>query len=96
MRSFTRAMFIAVLALLATLTTSLRVAAQNHSGPGGDFSRGGSSSSGSSGVQDPGPRAGTVNAGAPLGTLSPAQLQFFQDGLSRFLQTDSVFWHHDR
>src|SRR5271154_7105786 len=90
MRRFTTAPFVVVLALLMTLTTSLRVTAQNHSGPGGDFSRGSTSSSGSNSVQDPGPRAGTVNAGTALSSLSPAQLQFFQDGLSRFLQTDSV------
>jgi CxxC motif-containing protein (DUF1111 family) len=39
---------------------------------------------------DPGPRAGKVNAGQPLSTLSPSQLQFFQDGLTRFIQIDSV------
>jgi Di-haem oxidoreductase, putative peroxidase len=90
MRRFTRATFVAVLALLMTLTVSLRVAAQNHNGPGGDFSRGNTSSSGSNNVQDPGVRAGTVNAGTALSSLSPMQLQFFQDGLARFLQTDSV------
>jgi len=41
-------------------------------------------------AKDPGPRAGSVNAGQPLSTLSPAQLQFFQDGLSRFIEVDSV------
>jgi CxxC motif-containing protein (DUF1111 family) len=69
------------------LATSLRVQAQNHDGQRGDSSGPGTSSGG---AQDPGPRAGTVNAGTPLSTLTPAQLQFFQDGLSRFLQTDSV------
>lgn len=39
---------------------------------------------------DPGVRAGSVGAGQPLSTLSPAQLQFFQDGLNRFTQVDSV------
>jgi len=41
-------------------------------------------------VRDPGPRAGSVSAGQPLSTLTPAQLQFFQDGLARFIQVDSV------
>ena len=41
-------------------------------------------------ARDPGVRAGSVNAGQPLSTLSPSQLQFFQDGLARFVQIDSV------
>jgi CxxC motif-containing protein (DUF1111 family) len=41
-------------------------------------------------ARDPGVRAGNVNAGQPLSTLSPSQLQFFQDGLARFAQIDSV------
>ncbi len=41
-------------------------------------------------VRDPGVRAGSVNVGQPLTTLSPAELQFFQDGLARFIQVDSV------
>jgi len=91
MTSVSRSVSISVLALFV-LATALRVQAQNHNGPSGDGPRGGDStptnSSGS--AQDPGPRAGSVNAGTPLPTLTPAQLQFFQDGLSRFLQVDSV------
>ena len=49
-----------------------------------------SPASSSSAAVDPGPRAGSVGAGQPLSTLTPAQLQFFQDGLARFLQVDSV------
>jgi CxxC motif-containing protein (DUF1111 family) len=86
MTSFTRSLLIFVLAFFM-LATSLRVQAQTHDGQRGDSSGPGTSSGG---AQDPGPRAGTVNAGTPLSTLTPAQLQFFQDGLSRFLQTDSV------
>lgn len=86
MTSFTRSLLIFVLAFFMQ-ATSLRVQAQNHDGQRGDSSGPGTSSGG---AQDPGPRAGTVNAGTPLSTLTPAQLQFFQDGLSRFLQTDSV------
>jgi Di-haem oxidoreductase, putative peroxidase len=41
-------------------------------------------------AHDPGVRGVAVGAGQPLSTLSPAQLQFFQDGLSRFTQVDSV------
>jgi CxxC motif-containing protein (DUF1111 family) len=91
MTSFTRSLFVSVLALFM-LPTTLRVQAQNHNGPRGDGSRDNSSGSGGSldGPEDPGPRAGTVNAGTPLSSLTPAQLQFFQDGLSRFLQVDSV------
>src|SRR5271155_363056 len=91
MTSFTRSLFISVLALLM-LASTLRVQAQNHFGPGGNGSRGGDSAptSSSNSAQDPGPRGGAVNAGTPLSSLTPAQLQFFQDGLSRFLQVDSV------
>lgn len=39
---------------------------------------------------DPGVRAGAVNAGTPLTTLTAAQLQFFQDGQNRFQQVDQV------
>jgi len=90
MTMFTRSLLAAVLALFITAS----VQAQNHNGQPNDGSRdgtsGGSSGGSSSGAQDPGPRAGSVNAGTPLSSLTPAQLQFFQDGLSRFLQTDSV------
>ena len=91
MKAYTRSLSIPVLALLMLLTTP-RVDAQNNFGPRGDGRQEVSSAttSSSGGAQDPGPRAGTVNAGTPLSTLTPAQLQFFQDGLSRFVQTDSV------
>ncbi len=87
----TRPLYLSVLALLMLLST-LRADAQNNFGPrGGGGQEGSSGSASSSGnAHDPGPRAGAVNAGTPLSTLTPAQLQFFQDGLSRFLQTDSV------
>jgi CxxC motif-containing protein (DUF1111 family) len=39
---------------------------------------------------DPGPRVGGVTTGNPLATLTPAQLLYFQDGLTRFLAVDSV------
>jgi hypothetical protein len=39
---------------------------------------------------DPGPRVGGVTTGNPPATLTPAQLLYFQDGLSRFLALDSV------
>jgi CxxC motif-containing protein (DUF1111 family) len=86
MTSFTRSLFISVLALLM-LATTLRIQAQGREGQRGDSPGPGPSPGG---AQDPGPRAGTINAGTPLASLTPAQLQFFQDGLSRFLQVDSV------
>jgi CxxC motif-containing protein (DUF1111 family) len=52
-------------------------------GPGGN-------SGGGSGAQDPGPRAGSVGAGKALSTLNGYQLEFFRNGLARFMQTDSV------
>src|SRR5271154_6144489 len=91
MKAFARSLSIPALALLI-LVPSLRGDAQNHFGPSGSASHEGATppANSSSGPTDPGPRAGTINAGTPLSTLTPAQLQFFQDGLSRFLQTDSV------
>jgi CxxC motif-containing protein (DUF1111 family) len=41
-------------------------------------------------AQDPGPRAGSVGAGQPFSTLTSYQLEYFQDGLARFEQVDSV------
>jgi CxxC motif-containing protein (DUF1111 family) len=48
-----------------------------------------SSGSGSS-VSDPGVRAGNVQVGAPLAGLSADELQYFQDGMTRFMEVDSV------
>jgi CxxC motif-containing protein (DUF1111 family) len=72
----------AVLAASMIITT-LIVRAQSREG-----SQQGSTSSG--GASDPGVRSDAVTVGTPLLSLSAAQLQFFQDGLSRFLQVDSV------
>jgi CxxC motif-containing protein (DUF1111 family) len=41
-------------------------------------------------AHDPGVRTQIVVSGRPLASLSPAERQFFLDGLARFLQTDSV------
>jgi len=41
-------------------------------------------------AHDPGPRAGGVGAGRPLPTLSADELRYFQDGLVRFDNVDSV------
>ncbi|HUI51386.1 MAG TPA: hypothetical protein VLX60_06360, partial [Terriglobales bacterium] len=57
-------------------------------GNGGGGSSGGSSSNFR--ASDPGVRAGNVSAGSPLATLSPAELEFFQDGLARFAEVDQV------
>src|ERR1700684_1814903 len=57
---------------------------QNQPGPGG--AGGGQGTS----VQDPGVRASSSTTGQPLATLSSEQLQFYQDGMARFVQTDSV------
>jgi CxxC motif-containing protein (DUF1111 family) len=58
-------------------TSGLNSSTQSASGP-------------KAGVHDPGVRAGAVEAGSPLPGLTPAELVFFQDGLSRFVQVDSV------
>ncbi len=44
----------------------------------------------SSTAKDPGVRAGSVNAGTPISTLSSAQLEYFQDGQNRFQEVDQV------
>src|SRR5690348_15054052 len=44
----------------------------------------------SSGAKDPGVRAGGVGSGKPLPNLSPNQQLFFQNGLERFIEVDSV------
>jgi hypothetical protein len=41
-------------------------------------------------AKDPGVRAGSVDAGQALSTLSPGQSQYFTDGLVRFNEVDQV------
>jgi len=67
------------------LSSALTTVALPQNNPGST-----STTSNNSTARDPGVRAGSVNAGQPLSTLSPSQLQFFQDGLARFTQIDSV------
>jgi len=42
------------------------------------------------GAKDPGVRTGTVDAGLPLSALASDQLQYFQDGQTRFQEVDQV------
>lgn len=49
-----------------------------------------SAASATASAKDPGVRAGSVGAGTPLPGLTPAEMQFFQDGLGRFVTLDSV------
>ena len=49
-----------------------------------------SSNNASSQAIDPGVRAGGVNAGQPLTSLTPSQLEFFNDGFARFNQVAQV------
>lgn len=48
------------------------------------------SQSGGPAPADPGVRSGAVNAGTPLSPLTAAQLEYFQDGQSRFQAVDTV------
>jgi CxxC motif-containing protein (DUF1111 family) len=50
----------------------------------------GSGPSTSNAAHDPGPRAGTIGSGQPLAGLTGDDLEYFQNGLARFAQTDSV------
>jgi CxxC motif-containing protein (DUF1111 family) len=57
---------------------------------GGSGSGGGNQQPQNTTAHDPGVRVGTSSAGGPLSTLSGDQLQYFQDGQSRFVEVDSV------
>jgi CxxC motif-containing protein (DUF1111 family) len=85
MHSGKRFRFVFVLAPL-TLSMAFTTHAQRSDNPGPDAT----TSNNNSNARDPGVRAGSVNSGQPLSTLSSSQLQFFQDGLARFIQVDSV------
>ncbi len=70
-------------------------AAQNPVAATGSSIAGTSGSTVSSGgqnpaAQDPGPRTGPPGAGQPLPGLTADELQFFQDGQTRFVTVDSV------
>ena len=41
-------------------------------------------------AKDPGVRAGSIGAGMALSTLTADETEYFNDGLSRFMQVDSV------
>jgi CxxC motif-containing protein (DUF1111 family) len=41
-------------------------------------------------AQDPGVRTGSAGAGSPLSMLSASEMEYYQDGLSRFMEVDSV------
>jgi hypothetical protein len=76
---------------LSVLMTATSVLAQSRNGnQGGQGFGGGQGGGQNGGVSDPGVRSDVVVVGTPLSTLSPSELQFFEDGLSRFTQLDSV------
>jgi CxxC motif-containing protein (DUF1111 family) len=79
---------IASLMLCLSISKPLHSQQQNGHGHGGGSgnTQGGSSS----GAADPGVREGSVNSGTPLGSLSSSELQYFQDGLTRFQEVDQV------
>jgi CxxC motif-containing protein (DUF1111 family) len=81
-----------VVALTASTALALAgaviVQAQHGSGSSGPGSSGTTSPSAS--VQDPGVRAGSIGAGSPLPGLTADEALFFQNGLARFIQVDSV------
>jgi CxxC motif-containing protein (DUF1111 family) len=59
--------------------------------PGGGKNPGGTGTPGpAAGVKDPGVRAVAIGAGGAIAGLTPAELQFFQNGLARFIEIDSV------
>src|ERR1700733_8690602 len=82
-----RLLLSASVCMILLSTAAVYVRAQrgdrNQSGPGANGGGQGS-------VQDPGVRAPSSTTGQPLTTLSSQELQFFQDGMARFGQVDSV------
>ncbi|MGB7728164.1 MAG: di-heme oxidoredictase family protein [Candidatus Acidiferrum sp.] len=74
---------LAVSALLCLCVVLPVRAQQNGRGSGGAVSS-------ATAAKDPGVRAGAVDAGPPLTSLTSAQLQYFQDGQSRFQEVDQV------
>ncbi len=74
MRNVSRHAAVVMVVAAIAFTSALYVQAQNSAAP----------------AHDPGVRAGTVNAGSPLSTLSADELQFFNDGQGRFLEVESV------
>jgi len=81
----------AIAGMLGVLSCGVTVLLYAQNGPGTSFNGGsGGGQGGGTSAQDPGVRAGAVNAGKPLATLTGEQLQYFQDGLSRFVEVDSV------
>jgi CxxC motif-containing protein (DUF1111 family) len=71
--------------LLSTAAVYVRAQRGDRNQPGPGANGGGQGS-----VQDPGVRASSSTTGQPLTTLSSQELQFFQDGMARFGQVDSV------
>jgi CxxC motif-containing protein (DUF1111 family) len=82
-----------VLLISAGVVTNVRAAkggaARPQSAPT-SFSGSNTQSGSHSSAQDPGPRATIGTEGAPLLTLGTYELEYFQDGLDRFLEVDSV------
>jgi CxxC motif-containing protein (DUF1111 family) len=80
---------LALLGLAGTLMVQAQHADGQRNAGGSGTSSGGTSPTTTT-AQDPGVRAGGVGAGSPFPGLSPSQLEFFQNGLARFVQVDSV------
>jgi CxxC motif-containing protein (DUF1111 family) len=71
--------------LLVSISLAVPLMSQQNGRGGGSPSQGSST-----GATDPGVRAGGVTVGVPLSTLTSNQLQFFQDGQTRFQAVDTV------
>lgn len=61
----------------------------NNGNPGGGGNGGNNGNNGTS-AQDPGVRSDAVTVGSALAGLSAAQMEYFQEGMVRFLAIDSV------
>jgi CxxC motif-containing protein (DUF1111 family) len=71
---------------LLCLSASIYLQAQESVNGGGSHG----APANSSGARDPGVRTGSINAGTTFSTLTSSQLQYFQDGQTRFQEVDQV------
>ncbi len=93
MKRYSKAMMAATVTALISLSPAPLARAQNentNTESNAARSHNASPAPTNAGVRDPGPRAGSLGAGGYLPSLNSSQLEYFQDGLARFAETDSV------
>jgi CxxC motif-containing protein (DUF1111 family) len=81
-----RMALVSTVPILLCFSASVPLHAQENGGGGGSQA----AQANTSGAKDPGVRTGLVNAGTAFSTLTSSQLQYFQDGQTRFQAVDQV------